>query len=76
MRKIVDSANNERVETCIKRPRKIQILRQKRREFKIPAERGLLTFVTTNKRSVQEFGRHPKAKASSAKEKNAVKKLQ
>jgi len=46
------------------RPRKKKILRQKIREFKIPVERNLLTFVRTN------------AKASSAKENNGVKKLQ
>jgi hypothetical protein len=39
-------------------------------------ERELLTFVRTNRRSVQEFGRHRNAEASSADENNAVKKLQ
>jgi hypothetical protein len=65
-----------RVETFIERPRKIQIHRQRRRGFKIPLERELLTFVRTNRRSVQEFGRHRNAEASSADENNAVKKLQ
>jgi hypothetical protein len=67
MRKFVDSKNNERAETCIKKPRKIQILRLKIREFKIPVERKLLTFVRTNKGSAQEFGKHPNAKAFSAR---------
>jgi hypothetical protein len=61
------------VETCIQRPRKTKILRQKIRELKIPVDRKLLTFVRTNKRSVQEFGRHPNAKPSSAKGNNTVK---
>jgi hypothetical protein len=36
----------------------------------------LLTFVRTNRRSVQEFRRHPNAEASSANENNTLKKLQ
>jgi hypothetical protein len=49
---------------------------RKEQHSKIPVERRIFRFVTTNSRSVQEFGRHPKAKASSANENNAVKKLQ
>jgi hypothetical protein len=46
------------------------------KEFKIPVEKKLLTFVRTKRRSVQEFARDPNSKVSSANENNAVKKLQ
>jgi hypothetical protein len=42
----------------------------------LSVDRKLLTFVRTNRRSVQEFRRHPNAEASSANENNALKKLQ